>query len=291
MLLARGALKMAIRRVWLKTRTGDPGVIDWARRVYSYLHGRGIKVYVDPFLGHVIPAEQLSETELSNVDLGILIGGDGTFLRVVQKSGGKLPPILGFAVDSLGYLLPHRVTDAEEVLENILSENYSTRNIALGEYALRSEKGVFLNELCIWAFPGKLIEFELSVNGISLYHGRADGVIVATPAGSTGHALSYGGPVILDIGQKILEVLFPGALSPIFRPIIIHDGEVEIKVLTHPANLVLDGHRISTLGYSAELRVSNSDKFLKMLFVEGLEVKINEKLRRRVLDRGFSSIV
>ena len=208
---------MSIRSVWLKARADDPVALDWARKIYDFLRLRGVKTYVDPLLGYYVSATQLSETEVFGLDLAILIGGDGTFLRVVQKSGGRLPPVLGFAVNSLGYLLPHRIDDAENVLESVLNKNYLIKNVALGEYVFGNEKGVFLNELCIWALPGKLIEFELSLDDVSLYRGRSDGIIIATPSGSTGHALSYGGPVILDVSQKALEVLFPGALSPMLR--------------------------------------------------------------------------
>ena len=282
---------MSIRSVWLKARAGDPAAAGWAKKIYDFLAARGVEVYVDPVLGHEIPVEQLSENEATKADLGILVGGDGTFLRIVQKSGGILPPILGFAADSLGYLLPHSIRDAEKVLENVLEGNYSTRNVALGEYTYGDEKGIFLNELCIWALPGKLIEFEFSLDGLGLYHGRSDGIIVATPSGSTGHALSYGGPVILDVGQKLLEVLFPGALSPALRPLVIHGGTIGVRILAHPANMILDGQKTVSLGYSAEVRISNSERMLRILFVKEFEVKINEKLKKRVSDRNFSYIM
>ncbi|ABL77929.1 NAD(+)/NADH kinase [Thermofilum pendens] len=282
---------MSFRKVWMKARANDPVVLEHARLLYRYLTDRGLDVYVDPLLGHVIPGRSLSELEAREADLGIVVGGDGTLLRTVQKSNAVLPPILGFSSDSLGYLLPHRVDVAREVLEEVLRGNYSERDVALGEFIAGERAGVFLNEVCVWSEPGKIVEFEVLLNDESLYRVRGDGVIVATPAGSTGHAFSYGGPVIIDTGQRALEVVFPGALSPLIRPLIVHGGSIAVKVIAHPANLVVDGQVYSKLQEASKVTVRPSSKSLRFIYVEKYETPLPEKLARRVLDRGLSYVV
>jgi len=267
----------------VKIRGRDSTAVDWGRRIAEYLQKRGIEVYVDPILHHSVSLPRLSEHEARQADLAVIIGGDGTLLQTVQRSGAKLPPIVGFTVGSLGYLLPHRVEDYAEVLEGLVSGRYSVRKVSLGEFSLGEHRGLFLNEVSVWGLRGKLIEYSLYVGGVEFFRARSDGVIISTPAGSTAHALSYGGPILLDLDKPMLEVVFAGGLSSFLKPLVVYDSPVSVRVEKHPAFVVVDGQRELSLEYSQTIVVKPAHTYLELIVVEPY-VNPLEKLYLRLTD-------
>mgnify|MGYP001772707335 CR=1 FL=1 len=278
-------------KVWIKARGTDSELLDWVRRIDSFLLSNGVEVQVDPVLGHVLKREVLPESEAHSADFAIIVGGDGTLLRTVQKSSGKLPPVIGFTTTSVGFFLFYQASDYENVLRSVFSKNFLFEEVKLGEYMAGDSRGVFLNEISVWSHTGRLIEFEFGVEGEKIYHARADGIIVATPAGSTAHALSYGSPIFMSLDVPTLEVVFVGALSPLIRPLVVYSRKIELQVMTWPAMMVVDGQTTSNLEYSSTISVSPSSSNLKMVVVEGYMRKFNERLKQRLLDRGLSRIV
>jgi len=278
-------------KIWLKSRGTDSELLAWVRRIISYLSENNVEVFVDPVLGHVVRLESLSESEAYKADLAVIVGGDGTLLRTVHKSSGNLPPIVGFTKDSVGFLLLHDVADYEKVFTRLFENNYQVEEVQLGEYEVKGINSVFLNEVAVWAHTGRLVELEISVAGERLYHLRADGVIVSTPAGSTGHALSYGAPAVTPLDVPLLEVVFAGALSPLIRPLVVYNSPVEIQVVTWPSLLVADGQTATSLEYSSTVVVKPSKRRLKLITVREFRRSFNDRLRRRLFDRGLSRIL
>lgn len=277
--------------MWVKARSHDSSLIEWAKRIVDFLCARGVEVYVDPVLGHALHQEVVPESEAYKADYAVIVGGDGTLLRTVQKSGGRLPPIIGFTVDSVGFLLPYNVSDYEKVLDAALSRNYSVESVRLGEYRTSSLRGIFLNEVSVWANVGRLVELDVSINGEGVYRVRSDGVIVATPAGSTAHAMSYGAPIVLPLDIPLLHVVFVGSLSPLIRPLAVYNSEVEIQVLTRPATMVVDGQTKLNLEYTSVVQIRPSDSMLSFISVRDLRRKFTERLKYRLLDRGLTRVL
>ncbi|MGB9786667.1 MAG: NAD(+)/NADH kinase [Infirmifilum sp.] len=278
-------------RVWVKSSGIDSNILDWVKKLDSFLENNGVEVYVDPVLGHVLRREVLPESEAERADFAIILGGDGALLRSVQKSNGRLPPVIGFTVIGVGFFLYYKVEDYPKVLANIFSGKYGVESVRLGEYVAERFKGVFLNELSVWPHTGRLIEFEVSVGGEKLYHARSDGIIVATAAGSTAHALSYGSPIIMPPDTPVLEVVFPGVLSPLIKPLITYSHEIELQVMTLPALMSVDGQNTTNLEYASIIRVKPSDMALKLVKVSDYMRSFNERIRLRLTDRGLSRII
>uniref|UniRef100_A0A7C4BAS0 NAD kinase n=1 Tax=Thermofilum pendens TaxID=2269 RepID=A0A7C4BAS0_THEPE len=270
-------------KVWVKVRGRDSTAGNWGRKIAEYLQRKNIEVYVDPILHHSVSLPQLSEHEAWQTDLAVIVGGDGTLLQAVQRSGAKLPPIVGFTVDSLGYLLPHKAEDYVKVLDNVVKGLYSVRKVLLGEFSLGEHRGLFLNEVSIWGLRGKLIEYSLYVNDMEMFKARSDGVIVSTPAGSTAHALSYGGPILLNLDKPMLEIVFAGGLSSLLKPLVIYDSSVSIKVERHPAYVVVDGQRELSLEYSQTVSIRPSHTHIELIVAEP-HVDPLEKLYLRLTD-------
>lgn len=281
----------SFKKVWVKVRAGDPLTIEWGKRIVDYLEKMERKVYVDPILAYAVKKKVLPESALHGVDLAIIIGGDGTLLRTVQRSSGALPPILGFTAGSLGFFFDNRAEEYVRVLENVFGGKYATCNVKLGEYFFGGEKGVFLNEAVIWGLPGKIVEYELHVDEMFLYKARSDGVIVATAAGSTGHVLSYGSPIVLNWCLPIITIFPVGPLSPLIKPIIVFEKTLEIKIGKWTAQLVVDGQRKYVLESGTAIKLGPSSREISLIRTKSNScIPSTEKIRNRLLDRGLSFI-
>lgn len=277
------------KRVWVKVRAGDSYTIKWGKRIISSLIERGVEVFVDPLLGYAVDAKVLPETMLNGIDLAIIVGGDGTLLRTLQKSRGNLPPVLGFSAKSLGFFFEHSVENYETVLDSVLGGQYKLLPVALGGYSFEEYEGVFLNEISAWADTGKVIEYEVSVDGEKIYHARSDGLILNTPAGSTGHALSYGSPIFFGWSDPLISFFPVGPLSPLIRPFIVSRAIIEVSFLTWPSILIVDGQRKYEVRSGSTLAVEPDKSKLYLVYL-GDHIVNGEKIRERLFDRGFSRI-
>lgn len=273
---------MNLRKVVIRFREKGGAAAEWGYRAARKLESMGIAVLVES------SAVDREQSAACDADLVVVVGGDGTLLKLVDLCRGSLPPVLGFAAESLGYLLPHGVESLEAVLEKTISGEYETRRVRLGEYFSRSISGFFLNEVGIWAPRGKLIEYTVYVGRLRLYRARSDGVLISTSAGSTAHALSYGAPVIVDFDEPILEAVFPGALSPLVRPLIAYNKSMEILLSqsSEAACLVVDGYYIADLPPGSEVKASPSQRSLELVTVDSYAVDPADKLYLRLVDMG-----
>lgn len=271
---------MNFKKVVIRFRGGKSLAAEWSSKAAKKLESEGITVLLES------SAIDRGESSACDADLVVVIGGDGTLLGLVDLCGDSLPLVLGFSAESLGYLLPHSVEYLEAVLEKVVAGEYKIQKVRLGEYTCGAIHKFFLNEVGLWAPRGKLIEFFIHIRGISFYRARSDGILVSTSAGSTAHALSYGAPVILNHDEPILEVIFPGALSPLVRPLIVYNTSVEISLIqgSETASLIADGRYITELAPGSVIKVYPSQKSLELATVEGYADNLIKKLYLRLTD-------
>ena len=180
--------------------------------------------------------EVLPEGE-TRADLAIVIGGDGTMLGAARELVRHHVPLVGINQGRLGFMTDIGHGDMQSAIGAILDGKYSVEErTLLDAEILRQGKSVLrtiaLNEAVIGkGSQGRLIEFELSVDGEFVYRLRADGIIVATPTGSTAYALSAQGPILHPaVPGFTLVPLNPHTLSA--RPVSVSDrGVIEIVML------------------------------------------------------------
>jgi NAD+ kinase len=180
--------------------------------------------------------EVLPEGE-TRADLAIVIGGDGTMLGAARELVRHHVPLVGINQGRLGFMTDIGHGDMQAAIGSILDGKYSVEErTLLDAEILRQGKSVLrtiaLNEAVIGkGSQGRLIEFELSVDGEFVYRLRADGIIVATPTGSTAYALSAQGPILHPaVAGFTLVPLNPHTLSA--RPVSVSDrGVIEIAML------------------------------------------------------------
>ena len=202
-------------------------------------------------------------------DLIIVFGGDGTLLNSARKYLDYEIPILGINMGKVGFLTDIKVDNFEKSLSDILDGNYliEERNLVSAKFNETHLYG--LNEVVIHSGSyAQLMRYQLSVNDRIVYEQRSDGLIVATPTGSTAYALSAGGPIIhpsLDV-WTILPML-PQSLSS--RPFIISSEEkVIINLFDGPneqAKICVDGQDDIDLPFNVEISVSKMKKTLKLV--------------------------
>ena len=173
---------------------------------------------------------------LESIDLVIVIGGDGSILSACRKIASSNVPLLGINLGRLGFLTDITPDEIESRVGLVLAGEFKqTERFMLSTSITRNGEeigsGTALNDIVL--HPGmsvRMMEFELYVDGEFVYSQRSDGLIVATPTGSTAYALSAGGPLICpEIDALVCVPLNPHTLSS--RPIVLHgDSEIEIRV-------------------------------------------------------------
>mgnify|MGYP001199474319 FL=1 len=215
----------------------------------------------------------LSHKDLvEKVDLIIVFGGDGTLLNSARQYLDSQIPILGVNMGNVGFLTDLSVDNFETTIAEILSGNYKIEERNLVSAIFDDNHLYGLNEVVIHSGAyAQLMRYRLSVNNKVVYEQRSDGLIVATPTGSTAYSLSAGGPIIhpsLDV-WTILPML-PQSLSS--RPFIISSDEnVEMELFEGPndsAKICVDGQDDIDVSYGVKISISKMEKTLKLVHPE-----------------------
>jgi NAD+ kinase len=224
---------------------------DTACELSDWLSKRGIRLVGKALADDDICRVKTLPTEefVSEVDLVIVLGGDGTMISAARLLGNTDVPVLGINYGSLGYLTDFRIEELFSALEEVLAGNYSLDSrVTLDVQHIRdgkilSENRVLNDAVINKATVARIIEINVKLNGLYVNSFRADGLIVATPTGSTAYNLSAGGPIIYpSMKAMVLTPICPFTLSN--RPIVVPDSaEIELGVETHNEEvaLTLDG--------------------------------------------------
>jgi NAD+ kinase len=181
----------------------------------------------------------------TEADLIVVLGGDGTMISTARLTGDREILVLGINYGSLGYLTEFRIEEMFVALEAILEGNYEIdRRVMLDAEHWRGDEqlstGRVLNDVVInKAVLARVIEIEVNLNKLFVNAFRADGLIVATPTGSTAYSLSAGGPIVYpSMNAIVLTPICPFTLTN--RPIIMPDNaEIELKLKNENEGVVL----------------------------------------------------
>jgi|TARA_B100000424_G_C22918252_1_gene488545 NAD+ kinase len=231
-----GVMKQQFNTIGVIGRLGSAQVVDTLKRLIRFLDSRGLAMVIEErtatlLLDHglqVASRRQMGE----QCDLVIVVGGDGSLLGAARALCRSGTPVLGVNRGRLGFLTDIRPDELEEKVAEVLGGDYlSEQRFLLEAEVYREGERIGaadgLNDVVL--HPGKaarMIEFELFIDGQFVYSQRSDGLIVATPTGSTAYALSGGGPIVHPRLEAITLVpMFPHTLSS--RPIVI-DAASEI---------------------------------------------------------------
>jgi NAD+ kinase len=247
----------SIKRVGIVLKPHQPDALNTLCELTIWLAERGISLLGGPEIERDRIAHQTGcavqavepDKLAANVDLILVLGGDGTMIATARLMGDTEVPVLGINYGGLGYLAEFRIEELYTALESILAGNYRLdKRVMLEVELLRGKEHLtrnrVLNDVVInKSALARIIEIEAYLNRQFVNSFRADGLIVSTPTGSTAYNLSAGGPVIFpSMNAVVITPICPFTLSN--RPIVVPDDsfiELCLKTEQEDVSLTLDG--------------------------------------------------
>ena len=274
-------------------RLGERSVAEPARQVLGHLRKRGITVLASVTADaerKLVGATHVDEQELAaRADLVVAIGGDGTLLHAARHVAARDVPLVGINRGRLGFLtdvLPEQMLDA---VDAILSGDYlAERRLMLAARLKDNAPGqalFALNDIVLQkGDTGRLVDFTTEVDATYVNTHRGDGLIVATPTGSTAYALSCGGPIIQpNVDALVIVPICPHTLSD--RPLVLPSTSTIRVTLDNaggsPAHVVCDGEPLGRMAAGDTLTVSLAKQAVTLLhprdynYYELLRSKLN----------------
>lgn len=254
--------------------------------IEKYLKEKGRTVITDT--SESICCDRIPE----NTECILVLGGDGTFIRAAHEVLHTKIPMLGVNLGTLGYLAEVEPSQIKGALDKLMADEYmlEERMMLKGTISSSSEKtlnSVALNDVVITR-SGKLrvVEYRIYVNGEYLHSYKGDGIIVATPTGSTGYNLSAGGPIIKpSAGSMVITPICPHTLDA--RSIIL-SGEDQVRVEIGPgrkcesekAEVVFDADTTFSLCSKEAVHISRAESSVKVIKLSN--ISFLETLRRKL---------
>lgn len=250
-------------------------VYEIARRLCEWLSERDIEFFVEENLGRSIDAENLlAEPDLAAaVDIIVVFGGDGSFIWVSRMAQGTDVSILGCNLGGLGFLTEFTVDEFFPMMERVLAGDYEIerRDMISGCVVRKDgerEEFMVLNDIVINNGPiSKVVDLSIYINEEYVTTFKADGIIFATPTGSTAYSLSAGGPIIFPTLPVItVTPICPHILTN--RPIVVpNTKKIKTKVLTDIQNtyLTLDGQIGMPLYLGDEVMLESSESYVNII--------------------------
>ncbi|MBF2755254.1 MAG: NAD(+)/NADH kinase [Gammaproteobacteria bacterium AqS3] len=244
---------------------------DEVRPVYDWLVGQGITVSPQPDLakGLEVDAAGVPLPRMAGAcDLVVVVGGDGNMLGAARVLVDSDIPVVGVNLGRVGFLSEVNPDQLDKTLLPILQGAYREQYRSLVRVRIGDFTGVALNEAVLHSGKvAQLVEYSLQIDRYAPVHLRADGIIVASPTGSTAYALSAGGPIISPATSAVLVVpMLSQSLSS--RPLVL-SGDTELKLASVRSR---KGKCFVTLDSSEEVSVSDGDEVRVDLLPKGLRL-------------------
>ena len=280
-----------IRSVGIICKPIKEMVVTVVPPLIAWLSERNIHVYVDKDAQACIDGNDrgLSREELAEkIDLLIALGGDGTLLSAARALGGHRIPTLPVNLGGLGFLTSVTLDELYPLLDEVLAGKHRTsERMMLEAQVLRNGKTVMkqsaLNDAVVnKAALARMVDFDVRVDGDHVGRYRADGLIVATPTGSTAYSLAAGGPIVdPELDSFLITPICPHMLTN--RPLVIPQTahiEIEFTEPEEPVFLTLDGQ----VGFQLETNdcISIRKSASKVIFIRAPRKTYFEVLRSKL---------
>jgi NAD+ kinase len=249
------------------------------KELMQFLKKHKKEIILDGNCTKIFPKQKRHSKEeiLKKTDLVIVMGGDGTLLKTARKMPRKKTPILGVNFGTLGFLTECIPDKMHEALKKIFKGQYNLDRRSLLRVTIywqgkKIKTFLALNDAVInqGAFA-RLIKIDLEINNRKVASIKADGLIIATPTGSTGHSLSAGGPIVHPkIESLTVNPICPSSLA--MRPIVLPDNrQLTITISTQrrekgaTIGLTLDGQDMMVLKYGDKIKIRRSKRSIYLL--------------------------
>lgn len=274
-------MKTQFQNIAILGRHEDPRVAEPMRALAEYLSTAGVQVLAADALQLDLPVVRMDESQLcGRADLVIAIGGDGTMLYAGRLARETETPILGVNRGRLGFLADVTPDEMLASVEQVLEGNFSRDSRLLLEARLEKLSGKVntefgLNDVVLKRREtGRMVDFSTYVDGDFVNTHSGDGMIVATPTGSTAYALSCGGPIIApQLNAVVVVPVCPHTLTD--RPIVIPANQsIEVRLLERDetrAAVSVDGLKMGNIRPGDKLTISAAGKRLTLIHPPGYD--------------------
>jgi NAD+ kinase len=268
--------ELSFRKIGIISRPRRSNLSEVVPPLLCWLEERGVHVTYDhetagsvtgPSKGH--SREQVASTS----ELLLVLGGDGTLLAAARVAAAKGIPILPINMGSLGFLTSFMLEELYPALEDILAGRLTISERVMLQVELHRagkiiDKQSVLNDVVVnKGALARMIELELSIDNTFVCRYRADGLIVASPTGSTAYSLSAGGPIVHPAVESfIITPICPHTLSD--RPVVVRDTsiiDVKLSAGTESVFLTLDGQKGIPLQATDRIGISRAAQLLKLI--------------------------
>ena len=258
----RSAEAKAVRRAAVITH-GKPATIGPALELLE-------KIARDAGVDLLLPEEEVEkhgigggEQELTAADVAVVLGGDGTMLRALQRFLGTDVPVIGVNFGRVGFLASMQQGELESGLPRVFSGDYTVTPLATLDVEAGGVVGSAVNDVvALSSVRGRMVELAWALGGEDLGVQPCDGMISATPSGSTAYNLSNGGPVLVR-GLDAMAVTFIAPHSLHARPMVVPRGlELEIRNETGDVgvSVLVDGHAVAEVNGAMPIRVALGER-------------------------------
>ena len=264
-----------VKKIGLIFKRHDPRVQEILAEIVPWIRSQDVEICLDRATGQQYDYDgpTLMPEDLPGCcDVLAVFGGDGTLLYAARLVAGSETPILGVNLGSLGFLTEIKLDEVREAFASLAAGSYllDHRNLLRVEVWREGrcvETFLALNDAVInKGALARIIELEVKVNGQLVSLLRSDGLILATPTGSTAYSMSAGGPILYPaLGAFIINPICPHTLTN--RPVVVpDDGTIDVLLL-HGSDVMLtvDGQVGRPLKQNDALRIQKADAVIRMV--------------------------
>jgi len=223
------------------------------------------KVASEAGVGLLLPDEEVAkhgvgepEEDLTNADIAVVLGGDGTMLRALQRFLGTEIPVVGVNFGRVGFLASIQPNELESGLARVFSGDYRVVHLTTLEVAVGGSRAAAINDVVVLSsIKGRMVELAWAIGGEDMGVQPCDGMICASPSGSTAYNLSNGGPVLArGLDAMVITFIAPHSLHA--RPMVVTRGlDLEIRNETPDVDVtvLVDGHSLVDVGRASPITI------------------------------------
>lgn len=246
-----------------------PNSADTAKKIADYLKTKNVRVFAPSPFYESIQVEKLNDSKSEKIDFLISLGGDGTIIRLAHQYRDLDAPILGVNLGHLGFMADIPQSNIHPSLDEFLNGNYTIeKRLMLAGKTENGEESLAMNDIVIHRGSNpSLIELTIYVDDLYLNTFQADGLVIATPNGSTAYSLAAGGPIL----TPALEAIVITPISPhtiTNRPIVLKPKthlRIEYNSPYEHVDVVCDGLDKQRLTNKNSYTISISDRTFKLV--------------------------
>jgi len=272
-------------RIGVVARFDVEEAVEMAEKIVEFLMENEVDTLIDSQLAtHLKQYESIAcDLEDMDVDMVVAVGGDGTVLRTQGIINRKKIPLVGINKGAVGFLTEIDPEDALNALEQVLDGNYFVEKRTQLKICHNKQLHSALNEVVLMTQkPAKMLHIEISVDDEVVEELRADGLIVATPSGSTAYSMSAGGPIVDPrVDAFIIVPICPFKLGA--RPFVVpNDSVIKVKFLRKgkKAVVVIDGQQVEEIDYMDEIIFRKADSYAYFVRLsKNFYKRVREKLQ------------